>query len=467
MKKALLIMSALLALVACNKETPVKESAIDPSKIVFNINVENGEATKGVKTVWQSGDVVYAFFQENTSQYVKMTYNGTTWDFTDKSGGTTFSGLVLSASGKKLSAIYMPGFVCSAAPTWSTDRWTFGTVGGHYQTAASDYTVTSTSEVNTLSATLHMVAPANIMQVCIPAPNPASGNEYVLTATHFIPFSFSGIVPGEAAAYGAGTNGFPITAYKGTMGGEEAYYFWGILEGTSLGTTSYTFQLVERNADKKYAISSKSQTINTNFTGSAAIKLSTNLVDNGKFVSLGYDGGPLWATGNLKEASPFIADPLEAGNYYKWGYTTPYDVTGITDAYNNYKIAAGFMDTAAAKNSNWCIPTIAQFDALISDSNTNAKTESESWKTGWTTLGGNNGGRLITSKANGISLFFAAAGYYLNGSLGYAGNYGYCWSSTPYDSYYDKTYYLGFNSYDISKYGDVRYYGFSVRPVKP
>ena len=238
MKKALLIMSAVFALVACNKENPVKESAIDPSKIVFNINVENGEATKGVKTTWENGDDVYVFFEDNTTQYVKMTYNGSSWSYKDKNGGTAFSGLTLATSGKKLSAVYMPDFVCSAAPTWSTDRWTFGTVGGHYQTAASDYTVTSTSDVNTLSATLHMVAPANIMQVCIPAPNPASGNEYVLTATHFIPFSLSDIVPGEAAAYGAGTNGFPITAYKGTMGGEEAYYFWGILEGTSLGKSA-------------------------------------------------------------------------------------------------------------------------------------------------------------------------------------------------------------------------------------
>jgi uncharacterized protein (TIGR02145 family) len=459
-------MSALLALVACNKETPVKESAIDPSKIVFNITVENGDATKGVKTAWQSGDVVYAFFQENTSQYVKMTYNGTTWDFTDKNDGTTFSGLVLSASGKKLSAIYMPSFVCSAAPTWSTDRWTFGTVGGHYQTAASDYTVTSTSDVNTLSATLHMVAPANIMQVCIPAPNPASGNEYVLTATHFIPFSFSGIVPGEAAAYGAGTNGFPITAYKGTMGSDEAYYFWGILEGTSLGTTSYTFQLVERNADKKYAISSKSQTINTNFTGSAAIKLSTNLVDNGKFVSLGYAGGPLWATGNLSKTAKKIVDPLEAGEYFMYGLTEPYS-SSQTAYTGNEKPLSTSADVAYSVNTSWRIPTEAQIDALISDSNTNAKTKSESWKTGWTTLGGNNGGRLITSKVNGISLFFAAAGYYNDGSLSNAGNYGYCWSSTPSDSYNNYSFYLSFNSYDISKFGDRRHFGFSVRPVKP
>ena len=39
--------------------------------------------------------------------------------------GTTFSGLTLTASGKKLSAVYMPDFVCSAAPPMITK-----TIGG-------------------------------------------------------------------------------------------------------------------------------------------------------------------------------------------------------------------------------------------------------------------------------------------------------------------------------------------------
>ena len=457
MKKALLIMSAVFALVACNKENPVKESAIDPSKIVFNINVENGEATKGVKTTWENGDDVYVFFEDNTTQYVKMTYNGSSWSYKDKDGGTAFSGLTLATSGKKLSAVYMPDFVCSAAPTWSTDRWTFGTVGGHYQTAASDYTVTSTSDVNTLSATLHMVAPANIMQVCIPAPNPASGNEYVLTATHFIPFSFSGIVPGEAAAYGAGTNGFPITAYKGTMGSDEAYYFWGILEGTSLGTTSYTFQLVERNADKKYAISSKSQTINTNFTGSAAIKLSTNLVDNGKFVSLGYDGGPLWATGNLSK-SQGIVDPLEAGDYFRYGNINPYQ--GEQSSYSGTEDPLDKEADAAYKvNNSWRIPTKDQLLALINDSNTTMV-----WEEGWTSIGNKNAGLLVTSNSNGISLFIAAAGYYENSEQRFKGSDGKLWSSTPNGS--SDGYYLYYGSESQTVTSQNRLDGNSIRPVK-
>ena len=467
MKITLLLVAAVIALAACSKENPVKEEgAIDASKIVFNINIENGEATKGVKTAWESGDVVYVFFEGNTTQYVKMTYNGTSWTYRDKNGGTTFAGLTLSASGKKVSAVYMPGFVCSAAPTYSTDKWTFGSVNGYFQTAEGvAYTVTSTSDVTTLSATLNLVAPTGISQIFIPSTEysaPASGNEHVLTATHIIPFTFSGIAPGGAASYGTGTNGFPLTPYSGTIGSDTGYYFWGILEAA--GTYDFTFQLVERNAEKGYAISSKSKSVASKTVGSnVAVKLS-DLTDNGKFVSLGYGGGPLWATGNLTSATPYIANPLEAGDYYMWGDVTAYDPANYSTV-NHYSTSATDIqgtdeDTAkmVSGNSNWKMPSKDQFVALIDASNTTTAR-----KEGWTTLGGNNGGRLITSKVNGISLFFAAAGYYYSFTFHFAGVRGYFWSSSPDGSI--GAYYLFFSD-NIYTNSDGRYDGYSVRPVQ-
>ncbi len=462
MRKTLLFAAAVLALAACSKETPTKENgAIDLSKLVFNIQVENADATKAVKTAWENGDVVYAFFEDNTAQYVKMTYDGTSWEYKDKSGGTGFDGLALAASGKKVSAVYMPAFVCSAAPSYETDKWSFGSVNGYFQTAEGvDYTVTSTADVTTLSATLSLTAPLGISQIFIPNSEysaPASGNEHVLTATHIIPFTFSGIAPGGDATFGTGTNGFPLTAYSGTIGSDTGYYFWGILEAA--GTYGFTFQLVERNADKKYAISSKSKSVTGKTVGSSFAAKLTGLTDNGNFVSLGYAGGPLWATGNLKETSPYIADPLEAGDYYKWGYTTSYDVTGSMDPIFNSKADADFEDTAADKNSNWCMSTKAQFDALIDASNTETV-----WKTDWTNIGTAKGGRLITSKVNGISLFFAAAGSYDFGTNYTAGDSGFYWSSTPDGS--DAADYLDLNSSYVETYYGTRFSGGSVRPVQ-
>ena len=466
MKKTLLFAAAILALAACSKENTVKEEGpIDASKIVFNIQVENADATKAVKTTWESGDVVYAFFEDNTTQYVKMTYNGTSWTYTDREGLDKFSGLTLAASGKKVSAVYMPNFVCSAAPTYATDKWTFGSINGYLQKAESvDYTVTSTDDVTTLNATLSLTAPANMSQIFIPSTEysaPASGNEHVLTATHIIPFTFSGIAPGGDATYGTGTNGFPLTPYSGTIGTEEGYYFWGILEGA--GTYDFTFQLVERKADKKYAISSKSKSVTGKTVGSSFAAKLTDLTDNGNFVSLGYTGGPLWATGNLDKTNSTIVDPLEAGEYFRYGKTTPYsstesDYTGKEDPLSTS------ADVAYSVNTSWRIPTKAQFDALIDASNTNAKEHSNVWKTGWTNIGTAKGGRLITSKVNGISLFFAAAGGYLNGTFSGAGNGGEYWSSTPYD--WGHAYYLYFVSGSISTKNQTRASGYSVRPVK-
>ena len=459
MKKALLIMSAVFALVACNKENPVKESAIDPSKIVFNINVENGEATKGVKTTWENGDDVYVFFEDNTTQYVKMTYNGSSWSYKDKDGGTAFSGLTLATYGKKLSAVYMPDFVCSAAPTYDTDKWTFGDVRGYYQAAeAVAYTVTSTAKVNTLSATISLAAPSGISQIFIPTTEYAalgSGEEYVLTATHFIQFSFEGVAPGGAVTQGNMSNGFPLPAFAGTLGGEAGLYFWGILE--SAGTYDFDFQLVKRNAAKGYAISSKSKS-KKNITVPArfAAKL-TGLTDNGNFVSLGYAGGPLWATGNLSKTAKKIVDPLEAGEYFRYGNINPYEYgqssySGTEDPLDKE------ADAAYKVNNSWRIPTKDQLDALIASSNTTTV-----WKNNWTSIGGNNAGALITSKSNGISLFIAAAGFYDSDIQKMKGYYGSIWSSTPNDP---DVYYLFYSSEHILLASGHRLDANSIRPVK-
>lgn len=469
MKKTLLFAAAVLALAACSKETPVKEEgAIDASKIVFNIDVQNADAqaTKGIKTAWEAGDDVYVFFEDNTTKYVKMTYDGSAWTYNVLGDGD----LSLAASGKKLSAVYMPDFVCSAAPTYDSGnaRWTFGSVGGYYQKAeAVSYTVTSAGDVNTLSATISLTAPANIMQFYVPkdaVTAPEAGNEYVLTATHVINYTFNGIVPGGAASQGNISEGFPMTANYGTIGSDEGYYFWGILEST--GTYTYDFQLVERNADKKYAISSYSASKAPGVEiSSAAFKLNS-FTDNGNFISLGYAGGPLWATGNLgrsntdpiSKSNGIIASPVVAGDHFQYGATEVYAnnnqyYTEMDDPLPSTK------DIAFQVNDSWNVPTKAQFDALINTSNTTT-----AWKTGWTSIGSTKGGRLITSKVNGISLFFAAAGRYYIGTLSNAGDDGYYWSSTPLDSY--NAYILYFNSGNITTGSSYRIYGYSVRPVR-
>ncbi len=466
MKKNLLFAAAaLVALAACTKESLVKEDgAIDASKLVFNIDVRSGSDTKGVKTAWENGDDVYVFFEDNTTQYVKMTYDGTSWSYKDNVGGTTFEGLVLAATGKKLTAVYMPDFVVGdATPTreyddWNGwDFWSFGNVGGYFQKAENvEYTVTSTDDVFTLSAVINLTAPDRIMQFFVPAnecAEPGSGNEYALTATHVISYNFKGVHPDGTISWEHKYNGGAMQGYYGSLGEAPGYYFWGILEST--GNYAFDCQLVKRNAERKYAISSSVVTKDVRHVtiSSAAIKLM-NFTDRGPFVDMGF-GSYLWSTGNLTETSPYIADPLASGDYYKWGYTTPYDKTGTTDAYRNYiSDEANFADAATAKNPAWHMLTDEQFMEFYQGSYENTR---------WSWVGN---GTIFTSRRNGLSLFFAAAGYYGDGTAISVGNQGAYWTSThstPDINAYD----FVCNRYNVQlNQIESRYTGCTIRPVR-
>ena len=235
-------------------------------------------------------------------------------------------------------------------------------------------------------------------------------------------------------------------------GARPDYYFWGILEGE--GDYTYDFQLVKRNAVKKYAISSYSASRTPGVSiSSAAFKL-TSLTYNGNFVSLGYAGGPLWATGNLNYTNfliedyiPAIAAPIQTGVYYKYGKLDPY-WSGENHSDGDYDKET--TDPAYHTNSSWRMPTKAEFDALCGLTNT--------WDS---TLFG----RLFTGP-NGIKLFFYAAGYRdPNDGIVHWNFYSGCyWSSTP-----DKegtAYFLCIDEEAPRSFARDRARGCSVRPVK-
>ena len=527
MKKTVLFAAALLAFAACSKESLIvmdnetarenetaPENGIDASEVVFNISVENGDAaqTKGVKTAWEDGDAIYLFFEGNTTQYVRMRFDGTSWNCTDKNGGQTYSGLTLAESGETLSAVYIPDLVSTAEPAYSEPEWTFGNIRGYFQTAESvAYTVSpaTVTDPATLHASISLTAPEHIFQVYIDEPAPSDGNEYILTITNIRPFTFSGIAPGGAASVSADeTVGFPLTGYPGTIGGESGYYFWGI--NTVTDGADYSFQLVTRHAEKKYALSSKSKTVrDKTFPKATAVKLG-GLTDNGKFVNLGYDD-TLWATGNLGRSGtevPIskynykIVDPLEAGDFFRYGATAVYrELLNGTD-YADLKsmpkgeLVRSYFQTdqlytipeemadlphdrdiayivSQEESFRWKIPTWEQLKALITHTSINFE-----WKTGWTSLGSENGGSLVSSKINGISLFLPAAGAIKAGPmpagssgstdyLVHQGYRGYYWSSTSVFTYGDSGLCLSlqFSSGDGFVGQEYSLDAYSIRPV--
>lgn len=479
MKKFLLFAVAALTLAACAKEVPLKEEgAIDASKIVFNIKVENADATKGVKTVWESGDVVYAFFEGNGTQYVKMTYDGTSWAYTDKAGGTNFAGLTLATSGKKVSALYMPGFIYSSAPEYKTvgtnKQWTFGDIPGFFQIAVADYTVDKENDVATLKATLRLEAIMEFVQFFVPASEVedmplGAGEEMVLTASNIEPVTFNGIEASGASSSSRGATGYPLTGHWGTIDGETGYYFWGYLHDRYALTMDYKFQLVKREKTHNLAISSKSKTVNGNITGPTAIQL-TDFTNNGNFVSLGYAGGPLWATGNLgrpdntksiSSTNYKIVHPLAAGDYFYWGALVVYNPSS-DDYWEGNETLPTSQDIAyivsESETNKWRIPSADQYNALL-----NSSYLTRTYETGWTSIGGDNAGYLVSSKVNGLSLFFPAAGYWFVDILGATGEQGRYWTTTFGTSAY--YFYYKSDEVGVSHYG-ISGTGLSIRPVK-
>ena len=177
-----------------------------------------------------------------------------------------------------------------------------------------------------------------------------------------------------------------------------------------------------------------------------------------------------WATMNVGASSP-----EDYGDYFAWGETEPKTTynwstykwcngsSSTLTKYNNSssygivdnKTQLELTDDAARANwgGSWRMPTDAEMTELRSNC---------TWT--WTTQNGVNGYK-VTSKSNGNSIFFPAAGSCSGSSLDYAGSYGLYWSSSLYTYYPNLAWYMSVNSGYVDRQYYHRYRGHAVRPV--
>ena len=157
----------------------------------------------------------------------------------------------------------------------------------------------------------------------------------------------------------------------------------------------------------------------------------------------------MWATCNIGASSPSYY-----GDYFAWGEAeTKAEYTEENSATQG-KSSYTFLDAASAQwGSAWRMPTRAECQELIDNC---------TWQ--WTTVGGHKGYK-VTSKKNGNSIFVPAAGRRYDTQLRSAGEWGYYWSSSPYESRSYYAYNLFFSSGDPYVYWDCRFLGNSIRPV--
>ncbi len=167
-----------------------------------------------------------------------------------------------------------------------------------------------------------------------------------------------------------------------------------------------------------------------------------------EYVDLGIPSGTKWATMNVGATGV-----TDYGNYYQYGKGA--DQYAATSGQSNYSgeedpLATSADTVAQVWGGQWHMPTKTQFEELT------ANTTYE-----WTTINGVNGGKFTAQ--NGPYVFFAAAGYWNNGSQDGVGSDGLYWSSAP--SVGGLACSLSFFDGDKGVRGNSRKDGYSVRGV--
>lgn len=189
-----------------------------------------------------------------------------------------------------------------------------------------------------------------------------------------------------------------------------------------------------------------------------------------EYVDLGLPSGLKWATCNVGASAP-----EEYGDYYAWGEIETKDVY-TKDNYKYYHIGTGTdadgfdserpvwddlgvisgteYDVVRQKwGSSWRMPTQNEFQELYD-------------KCTWNWVKKNNVNGYKVTGPNGNWIFLPAAGYRDGTYLSFVGSFGkYC---TGTQSPYSPDYARGLSFFDKlvdESYGQLRYYGFSVRPV--
>ena len=179
------------------------------------------------------------------------------------------------------------------------------------------------------------------------------------------------------------------------------------------------------------------------------------------FVDLGLPSGTLWATCNVgaKEAE-------QAGLYFALGETTGFTAEQVKSGVRKFN-SASYTASSVSGNltleqdaahvnlgGNWRMPTKAECQELL-----------DNCDAVWTDDYNGTGvaGWVLTSKNNGNSVFFPAAGYCYYSSVDFVGLYGNylsaAWGLPSLASYL----YFDYRDWGMDSY--YRYYGYSVRGV--
>ena len=230
-KKLFSIFAALLALSACQKVSlPTEEGkTYDLSRLRFDFTIEQGDATKGVRTGWQSGDKVFIFFENISSAYATVEFDGSAWS-ADPVIPSPMETPALASSGF-LTAVYLP-YGNSLTPVWdgTVNAWIFSGTNDYYylKSEKASFFITDTENVlPTLGAYLYMDTAERFVQFFVPDAEAAGTIQLACNA--LIPAGIAGVSLDGTVTENSPAQGGWVTAHAETFGGETGYYASGKL----------------------------------------------------------------------------------------------------------------------------------------------------------------------------------------------------------------------------------------------
>ena len=508
MKKTLLTVCAvIMALVSCNKEEALFEPklSVEPVDVVFNLSATHpdGNATKAVKTSWETDDVIFVFFSGQTAPaYLELKWNGAEW--VDTRRNLSFA----ESETGTMTAIFLPFGSDAVVSADGEGNYTFDEIYlSYYLTAQLPYIV-SGGEIN---GNFSMRIPDGYIQFFIDD-SYADDAPGELREPHLTPQGITSIAADGTITHTNIAHGAPLPSYvydkEDKLSGEQkGRLFSGILAAEARNVeTDYNFTLViDGWQGNYYSMSFAGKTFYRGPQEGRALKLPSvtgwTAITDYKPIDLGCDipNGVgeekkriYWASRNVGATADVPENTSDEerrktfGNFFAWGETTKktnyywdtyayakgnnnrftkyctdvdYGDGGFTDLLTELEMS----DDAARYNCGriWRMPTLAEYQALKKD-------HSWAWddtKVGW-----------VVSVSGGTAwsdptIFLPAAGHYAGSSHSNWHDYnmhcGYYWSSTlsstKYASYllFSKTTYSAVNvGADLT-----RAYGTPIRAV--
>lgn len=468
MKKIFALLSAALALAACNKEMEVPVVVPEEDQpIVVNLAIEREDAFEDVntratvKTTWAEGDVVFVFFSGIAApKYLEMKYKSGEWVATPKNGLTASD--LSEATEKKMSAHYLPygGYIKLVANEYGRFYPDQPYNGAFYYAKPTSYTYDS--ELHG-ALSLKVYNPINdYTYVHFDVSGYTDRHAYALYQDNVKAISLNELGYGTTSTYMQLGN--PLAGHIDKERG--VLTFSGVVDNSVIGKEmDYQFSINDETASVLYTRDAGNHTLSKS-TAVGLGDLTSAKWNATEYVYLGIDlnGEKLcWAKKNLGAT----AEKGEGsyGNYYAFNKASGYGVTGT---YGFYTATHDFTEEAYdndvtgdaasfALGGLWRVPTGQQFDALVN--NTDALFENK-----YTA----NAGMTLTSKVKGYtdqSIFLPAAGDHQSELYDY-GNQGWYRSSSRGLSY-DWPCVLVFSSFPQIQTQYIRdcYIGLSIRPV--